>query len=69
MLDPACLCPATDQTETFWSLLHNLAHWEFELFLQLVVDGIIVGIGWRICWARLRKHFQHHQCPEEEKDK
>jgi hypothetical protein len=66
MLDPSCLCPI-DQQETFWSLLHNGAHWGFEFFIQLL-DATVIGIGWRLwCWPRLRKHLGHHECPPDEK--
>lgn len=47
--------------ETFWSLLHNSAHWEFELFLMVLVDGMILGVGWNLIWNKyLRQHWQHH---------
>jgi hypothetical protein len=46
--------------ETFWTLCHDAAHWEFEVFLILIFDGIIgagvVGFG----WPRIKKHWQHH---------
>ena len=42
--------------ETFWTLLHDAAHWEFEIFLMLLFDGVIVGV----CWPFLRKHWKHH---------
>lgn len=42
--------------ETFWTLLRDSAHWEFELFLMLLFDGVIFGI----CWPFLRKHWKHH---------
>jgi len=42
--------------ETFWTLLHDIAHWEFELFLQLIFDVIIAGLLWPLA----RKHWQHH---------
>ena len=42
--------------ETFWTLLHNAAHWEFEIFLMLLFDGIIAGV----CAPFVRKHWQHH---------
>ena len=43
-------------TETFGSLLHDRAHWEFEIFLMLLFDGLIAGIFWPF----LRKHYRHH---------
>src|ERR1700692_4108248 len=42
--------------ETFWTLLRNQAHWEFEIFLMLLFDGVIAGV----CWPFLRKHWSHH---------
>jgi hypothetical protein len=30
--------------ETFWSLLRDRAHWEFELFVNLVFDGLVCGV-------------------------
>lgn len=44
------------ESETFWSLLRNAAHWEFELFLMLLFDGLILGLAWPF----LRKHWAHH---------
>lgn len=41
--------------ETFWDLIRDAAHWEFELFLMLVVDGLIVGVGWRYLCLHWRK--------------
>lgn len=42
--------------ETFWDLLRNSAHWEFEIFLMLLFDGVIVGIFYPF----VRKHWKHH---------
>jgi hypothetical protein len=42
--------------ETFWTLLHDRAHWEFEIFLMLLFDGII-GV---ILWPFAKKHIEHH---------
>ncbi|MGH7745457.1 MAG: hypothetical protein ACREQ5_11790 [Candidatus Dormibacteria bacterium] len=42
--------------ETFWSLLHDAAHWEFEVFLMIVFDVVIGGL----CWPFVRKHWKHH---------
>ena len=42
--------------ETFWTLLRNAAHWEFEIFLTLVTEAATAGIGWLI----VRKHWRHH---------
>lgn len=43
--------------ETFWTLLRDGAHWEFELFLIVVVDLIILGVLWPI----FRRHWKHHK--------
>jgi len=32
--------------ETFWMLLRDPAHWEFELFLMLVFDVLIGAVLW-----------------------
>lgn len=42
--------------ETFWTLLRDSAHWEFEIFLMILMDGVILGI----LWPFLRKHWNHH---------
>ena len=46
--------------ETFWTLLHDTAHWEFEIFLMTIFDGVIGYLGFRIFWPFLRKHWLHH---------
>lgn len=58
MLAPACSCPP----ETFWFLLHDTAHWEFELFLMLLFDGL-VGI---CIWPFVKKGVQHYLNYEKE---
>jgi hypothetical protein len=47
-----------EQPETFWTLLHDSAHWEFELFLMALFDGVIGCI----LWPFLKKHYNHHIC-------
>lgn len=49
------------QPETFWTLFHNLAHWEFELFLMLIFD-VIIGM---IAWPFIKKHWNHHTTHDE----
>jgi hypothetical protein len=44
------------ESETFLSLLRDRAHWEFEIFVTLVIDGLVLGI----LWPFLRKHWYHH---------
>jgi hypothetical protein len=48
------MCPC--QPETFWTLLHDAAHWEFEFFLIILIDGIALGFAWP--W--LKKHWKEH---------
>jgi hypothetical protein len=50
--------------ETFGSLLRDRAHWEFEIFLQVVFDGLIVGLLWPV----LYKHWRHHIVRDERED-
>jgi len=44
------------QPETFWTLLHDAAHWEFEIFLMLLFDGLLGCI----IWPFIRRHWSHH---------
>lgn len=43
--------------ETFWTLLGDLAHWEFELFLIFLFD-VLIGF---IIWPHIKKWFKHHK--------
>jgi hypothetical protein len=45
------------EQETFWTLLHNKAHWEFELFSTLIFD-LVLG---SLVWPFVRKHWNHHR--------
>lgn len=49
-------CQCVEHAETFWTLAGDLAHWEFELFLMVLVDGIALGVAWPFA----RKHWRHH---------
>lgn len=42
--------------DTFWTLLHDWPHWEFELFLMLLFDGVIGALAWPF----IQKHWKHH---------
>lgn len=44
------------EQETFWTLLTNLPHWEFEIFLIVIFD-ILIGL---VIWPRIMKFFKHH---------
>ena len=43
--------------ETFWTLLGDLAHWQFELFLIFIFD-VVIGL---LIWPQLKHWFKHHQ--------
>ena len=45
------------EQETFWTLLKDPAHWEFELFLIFIFD-VLIGI---LIWPQIRKFFRHHK--------
>ncbi len=45
------------EQETFWTLLTNAAHWEFELFLMFLFD-VVIGL---VLWPLLKKKEVHHQ--------
>lgn len=50
--------------ETFWTLLKDAAHWEFELFLILIFD-VLIGA---LIWPYLQKWFKHHKSDDEKLD-
>ena len=45
------------ERETFWTLLRDLPHWEFELFLIFIFD-VLIGL---LIWPTLKQWFQHHK--------
>ena len=40
----------------FSTLLHDPAHWAFELFLMALFDGLIGAVAYPF----LKRHWQHH---------
>lgn len=60
------------EPETFWTLLHNAAHWQFELFLLVLVDGLLLGLFLPKLlqlshrWKTMNRHINQHSCPEDE---
>jgi hypothetical protein len=44
------------EQETFWTLLRDKAHWEFEIFLMVLFDLVLIGI----VWPFVKKHWKHH---------
>jgi hypothetical protein len=55
------MTPCGCHSETFLSLLRDAAHWQFEIFLMVLIDGVIIGLIWSFLWKRfLKKHWDHH---------
>jgi hypothetical protein len=52
------LLSVIDQKETYWSLLHNIPHWEFEFTVEAVTDIPAFFIGG---WIWKRHHERAHQ--------
>ncbi len=48
------------QPETFWTLLHDKAHWEFELFVGFVEMLLFDGLIGLLLWPTIKKHWNHH---------
>lgn len=49
------------EQETFWTLLKDLPHWEFEIFLMLLFD-VVIGL---LIWPRVKMFFKHHEEDDE----
>jgi hypothetical protein len=47
-------------TETFWTLLRDSAHWQFEIFVNVVFDGVVMGLVRLTLWPIIKRHWQHH---------
>ena len=47
--------------ETFWDLLRDPAHWEFEIFLIFVFD-VLIGL---VVWPFIMRGFKHHKSDHE----
>ncbi len=47
--------------ETFFDLLKDPAHWEFEIFLMIVFD-VIIGF---VIWPFIQKALVHHKSDHE----
>ena len=56
MIESVCRCPP----ETFWTLLHDKGHWEFEIFLMLLFDGLVGAILWPWIAPFVKRHWKHH---------
>ena len=42
--------------ETLWVLLHDAPHWEFEIIVNIVFDGLVLGTALPF----IKKHVRHH---------
>ena len=49
------------EQETFWTLLGDSAHWEFELFLVFLFD-VLIGL---LIWPWIKKFIIHHKSDDE----
>ena len=47
--------------ETFWDLVKDPAHWEFEIFLIIIFD-VIVGL---FIWPYIQRALVHHKSDHE----
>jgi len=47
--------------ETFFTLVRDQAHWEFELFLILIFD-VVIGA---LIWPYITKWFKHHKSDDD----
>lgn len=47
--------------ETFWTLIKDTAHWQFELFLILLFDGLIGAL----LWPCLKRFGRHHKSDDQ----
>ena len=47
--------------ETFFDLLKDPAHWEFEIFLMIVFD-VVIGL---VIWPFIQKALTHHKSDHE----
>jgi hypothetical protein len=54
--------------ETFWQLLQDPAHWEFELFLMAVFDLLLGGLLWPILRNKWRSHEKKHNLVSRDAD-
>ena len=47
--------------ESFFDLLKDPAHWEFEIFLMVVFD-VVIGL---VIWPYVQKALTHHKSDHE----
>lgn len=56
--------------ETFVELLKDPAHWEFEILLMVLFDGLIGALAWPFLKSAIAKHDEkkHPKCDHDEVD-
>jgi len=59
------LCPAIP-VETFSTLVRDKAHWEFEMFLMALFDGVIGGLITYFIWPKIKEHWAHHKARDKQ---
>ena len=52
------------ETETFFTLLQDPAHWQFEIFLIFIFD-VLIGL---LIWPTIKKFLIHHKSDDERLD-
>lgn len=54
--------------ETFWELLREPGHWQFEIFTTIIQDVVILGLGWPLVKRLVARHDEkkhgHEHCDE-----
>lgn len=46
--------------ETFWDLMKSPGHWYFEIFLNLLVDGLLIWFLWgKIIKPHIHRDVEH----------
>ena len=54
------------EQESFWTLCQSLSHWEFEIFLMVLFDGLIGGLLWGLFLGPwVRKKLRHHESDDD----
>jgi hypothetical protein len=48
--------------ETFFTLICDLAHWEFELFILVICD-VFIGA---LLWPQLKRWTKHHKSDDQQ---
>ena len=54
------------EQESFWTLCQSLSHWEFEIFLMVLFDGLIGGLVWGLLlgpWVKGK--LRHHKSDDD----